>query len=123
MNDFNFHPKFLKRKMILLILLISTTAGAEGLSKLELAAIGATAADLITTEIGIERYGLTEANPLMKNRGVRIAYGAGQAALFIWLGRWAERRGSDRMAKVFLLMHIAYHITATGWNANLLLTW
>ncbi len=108
---------------ILLILLIAATSSAEGLSKLELATIGATAADLITTEIGIERYGLIEANPLMKNRGVRLAYGAGQAALFIWLGRWAEKRGNGKLAKVFLVMPIAYHVTATGWNANLLLSW
>ena len=108
---------------VLLILLIATTVSADKLSKLELAAIAATAADLVTTEIGIGRYGLVEANPLMKNRGVRIGYGAGQAALLIWLSRWAKRRGSDRMAKVFLLMPIAYHTTAAGWNANLLLSW
>ncbi len=38
---------------------------------------GLKAGDLVTTEIGLNRPGVMEGNPLMRNQSVRLGYGAG----------------------------------------------
>ncbi len=110
------------RKMVLFALLIAATSAAKGLSKLEVAVIGATAADIITTEININK-GFAEVNPLMQNRGVRFAGNAAHVVLTIWISRWLDRQGNDKLAKVLLVVPIAVHVTATGWNTHLSISW
>ena len=56
------------------------------------------AADLASTEWGLERRGLVEANPLMANRSVRISAHVVAPAVTAWATDEVSRRGHEKLA-------------------------
>lgn len=75
-------------------------ASAGSLNVAQGAFVGATVADLHSTELALSQ-GYTEANPLMRNGVARVAFKAVTVGLVLYAGRVIEQRGGGTLAKVF----------------------
>lgn len=53
---------------------------------------GAGFADLASTEIALRRPGVVESNPLIRERGARLAIKAGTCFALVKVDQWAQRR-------------------------------
>ena len=73
----------------------------------------ASGADVATTEWALRQPGVYEANPFMRNRGVRIATHALVPAAAWWTSRWMQQHGR-RKAALFLRIGVtvAYGVLA-----------
>lgn len=107
------------RLVLAFSLVLVTSSVCSGWDRYETALVASTAADFITTEIGLAR-GVHEANPLMRKRGVRIATGAAQVVLFDLLYRKLRKDGHDGWAKALILMPTVAHFGAAGWNVSVM---
>lgn len=80
------------------------------------AMIGTAAADVLSTEYGIER-GLREGNPLLgPNKGTRVAGSAAYMAGVWWGTRKLHERGNTKWAKAIRIATIALYGYATANN-------
>ena len=80
------------------------------------AIIGASVADLATTEYALRLPGAQEANPLMINRGLRYGLKLAYTGAVVWLYRTLEDKGQHRWAKLVLVWSIALWAGAATWN-------
>ena len=110
------------RRFLLLTLLFASPALADRRTE-EIAVIAASAADFIATEVWLhdDTASVTpiERNPLAQSTAARIAVKAGSTAGLLWLARFAERKGHDRMASIVRLTGISVWSGAAGFNISL----
>ena len=117
-------------RFLLLGLLFASPALADRRTE-EIAVIAASAADIIATEIwlahdpymvdGVEHFP-TEGGPILgklDSTAARIAVKAGGTAGILWLARFVEGKGHDRMASFVRLTGISAWSAGAGWNVSL----
>lgn len=80
--------------------------------------IGASLADLATTELALRTPGAVEGNPLVVSRAVRVPLKLAYTGVVLWLYRSLERRGQHGWAKVVLVWSVAIWTGAAVWNVN-----
>ena len=76
----------------------------------------ASAADVATTEWGLMR-GAEEANPLMRDRLIRITSKTAVTAGFVALHRHFDHRGERRKAKAVVIVACVVWGGVAAWNA------
>ena len=81
--------------------------------------IGASLADLASTEYALRTPGLEEGNPLLSSRGVRFAVKAAATGAVLWLHRSLEKRGRHGWARFLLVWSVALWAGAAAWNVSL----
>ena len=79
--------------------------------------VGASAADLATSEIALRNPGLAEANPLMQSTGSRLAIKTLGTVGVISIHRELKRRKKNRAAKILAITAIAIWSGAAVNNA------
>lgn len=86
------------------------------------AMFGASAADLITTEIALSQSGFVEVNPLFRNRAPRVAAKVLAPVALYGLSRELEKRGHRKWSKGLRWGAVAVWSAAAAWNINQLRT-
>ena len=81
--------------------------------------IGASLADLASTEYALRIPGLEEGNPLLSSREVRFAVKAAATGAVLWLYRSLEKRGRHGWARTVLIWTVALWAGAAAWNMSL----
>ena len=81
--------------------------------------IGASLADLASTEYALRIPGLEEGNPLLSSRGVRFAVKAAATGAVLWLYRSLEKHGRHGWARFLLVWSAALWAGAAAWNVSL----
>ena len=74
--------------------------------------------DLATTEIALGRPGMYEANPLQRNRTVRVVSHIAVPALIWWATERVEKKGNGKLALVLRVAVTAIYSYATMHNAQ-----
>ena len=59
-----------------------------------------------------------EGNPLLRDRGLRLAVKAGEAALLVALDRGMERRYGKGAARAFRWVVVGLHVLVAAWNVR-----
>lgn len=80
--------------------------------------IGASVADLASTEYALRTPGAREGNPLLVSRSVRLPLKLAYTGVVVWLYRTLERRGQHGWAKTVLVWSVALWAGAAGWNMS-----
>lgn len=78
---------------------------------------GASAADLVTTEMALRQPGMSEANPFLRSTGGRLAVKGLATAGVIGVHRELKRRKKNRAAKILAISAIAVWSGAAVNNA------
>lgn len=81
----------------------------------EIGVVGAAAADVISTEVGLSNGG-TESNPLMENRTARIAVKSGTTAAVILIARELDSAGHTKAASIMRMSVFTLWMGAATWN-------
>ena len=84
--------------------------------------MGASAADLASTEYALRKPGLAEANPLMQGPAFRYAVKAATTAAVLASYRELNRRGKKKAAKALALFAIAAWSAAAAHNLHMALS-
>ena len=81
--------------------------------------IGASLADLASTEYALRIPGLEEGNPLLGSRGVRVPVKLLYTGVTLWAYRALEKHGQHGWARFLLVWSIALWAGAAAWNVSL----
>jgi len=100
--------------LALALLLAASTASADLGDSLIL---GASGADIITTEMALRRGGY-EANPLMREPGVRVLSKLAAGVIVVWAHRKLKRDGHSTKAKLVVIIAVVLWGGAAVWNVR-----
>ncbi len=81
--------------------------------------VGASLADLVSTELALRLPGAREGNPLLASRSVRMPLKLVYTGAVLWVYRALEERGQHRWARFLLAWAVTVWAGAAAWNLSL----